>query len=394
MPTVHPAITTDFLRSLVEKYNDDVNNLKFSITPLSAGENYTSAVYQIQINYTNSGNQNKELYFVIKVSVENDFLSGYVKIMKFFETEIDIYTRILPRINSLEHLKHFSARLVYASLTPHPCLVFEDLTKVGYKMQCRHKGLDLDHCLIVIEKLAYLHASSMAIKEQETLTNFNQGIYWNNDYSINWINVGLESLIQACTNIKHLNKYATKLQFIRHKFVENVFASTKNSSICNVLNHGDCWTNNLMFSYNQDGSVKDVVLLDLQLCFYSSPVIDLHFFWATSPNRDVLTNHFNDITDYYYKQFVANLQKFGIEENVPSKLELLTDFKEKAIYGLNTLLTLTPFIKVDKRPDANLENYYKYFDKNSFRYDCYNNKRYLERITHLLPFYDNFDVFQ
>ncbi|KAF5297568.1 hypothetical protein FQR65_LT09999 [Abscondita terminalis] len=394
MSTINSIITTNFLRNLIEKYNRDVENLDFVIVPISAGDNFASTVYIIKINYNTFGNDVKEESFILKYLTDDELLSHYAKLMKLYDNEIDMYNRILPTISSLEYVNKFWATTLYATLIPQPILILDDLTKQGYRMQSRHQGLDLNHCILIIEKLAYLHASSIAIKDKETLENFNLGIFWVNQYTIEWITVGLQCLIETCSNFNHLIEFATKLKSIQNNVLEKTFASIKNSKIGKVLNHGDCWVNNLMFSYNSDGSVKDAVLLDLQVCLYSSPVIDLHCFWATSPNIEVLAKHFDEVLDYYYKRFIDNVKKLKITGYVPSKLELMTDFKEKVIYGLNTLLTMTPFIKVDKRPDATIENFYKYFDKDSFRYDCYNNERYLERITLLLAFYDSFGVFQ
>ncbi|KAF5297567.1 hypothetical protein FQR65_LT09998 [Abscondita terminalis] len=409
MSTIHSTITTHFLRSLIKSYNDEVNTLEFAIIPISAGENFASTVFKIKINYNTSSNDYKEASFILKCLMEGGFLSRYAKIMKFYDNEIDMYNRILPTINSLEYVNKFWAPSLYATLLPQPILILDDLTKHGYKMQCRHNGLDLNHCLLVMEKLAYLHASSIAIKKKvntffksmsnlvsdlkESLKNFNLGLFWANPYTMNWISVGLQSLIKTCTNFNHLNEYATKLQSIQHQFLKKAFASIRKSKICNVLNHGDCWVNNLMFSYNNDGSVKDAVLLDLQQCIYSSPVLDLHYFWVTSPNCEVLKKHFSYIIDHYYNQFILNLKILKVDENVPTKHEIMKEFKEKAVYGLNILITSTLFIKSSKRSDATFENYLKYSGEGSFRHDCHNNERYLERIAYFLPFYDSLDVF-
>lgn len=45
-------------------------------------------------------------------------------------------------------------------------LVMEDLATLGYRMACRHAGLDLDHCKLAIRGLARFHASSVAVCEK------------------------------------------------------------------------------------------------------------------------------------------------------------------------------------------------------------------------------------
>lgn len=40
----------------------------------------------------------------------------------------------------------------------------------------------------------------------------------------------------------------------------------------NVLNHGDCWANNIMFQHDAFGTIKEVLFVDFQVGKYGSPV--------------------------------------------------------------------------------------------------------------------------
>lgn len=67
---------------------------------------------------------------------------------------------------------------------------------------------------------------------------------------------------------------------------------------------------------------------------YSSPAIDLHYFWATSPKIEVRKEHLDTILDRYYAQLLHNLSKFQYSlERVPTKSQFLKDFESKAFYG-------------------------------------------------------------
>lgn len=65
-----------------------------------------------------------------------------------------------------------AARCVYSAEEPNTVIIFEDLSPLGYQMYCRQEGYDLEHCLLVVKKLARLHAASVVLHEQVTAIFF------------------------------------------------------------------------------------------------------------------------------------------------------------------------------------------------------------------------------
>ena len=45
-----------------------------------------------------------------------------------------------------------------------------------------------------------------------------------------------------------------------------------------TLTHGDFWSNNILFAYDDDGAVKDLIIIDYQLVNYGHPAYDLVYF--------------------------------------------------------------------------------------------------------------------
>lgn len=61
---------------------------------------------------------------------------------------------------------------------PNKLMVFNDMKELGYKMIDRKKGLDFDHCKLLLQKLADFHATSMVFlrENKEPLEELNQGM--------------------------------------------------------------------------------------------------------------------------------------------------------------------------------------------------------------------------
>lgn len=54
-------------------------------------------------------------------------------------------------------------RLYQCIKLPQNSLVFEDLGQHGFMMASREKGLNEEHCRLVMERLAEFHATSMVL---------------------------------------------------------------------------------------------------------------------------------------------------------------------------------------------------------------------------------------
>lgn len=70
------------------------------------------------------------------------------------------------------------------------------------------------------------------------------------------------------------------------------------------------------------------------MCVYSTPVIDLHYFLATSPDVSVRERHLNYLLNYYYAQLLRNLADLQYNlEDVPDRKEFKKEFNTRAFYG-------------------------------------------------------------
>lgn len=90
----------------------------------------------------------------------------------------------------------------------------------------------------------------------------------------------------------------------------------------NVLNHGDFHCKNMMFKKDEQNIIKEVLLLDFQLCNWGSPALDILYALYMVASIETRENHREEIISYYYDQFVATLKDIALLTNIPTLLDL------------------------------------------------------------------------
>lgn len=137
------------------------------------GLNFFSNIFRLHIRYAvtsnNKRNETRSEKWIIKMEPSEKMPLLMVREQAMFLTEVSVFRCVLPKIK--EFLNHqLSPNLYYGSSDPH-ILVMEDLKERGFIMKDRQKGLSFEHCRLVIEQLARLHAGSVAVFEKVCMRN-------------------------------------------------------------------------------------------------------------------------------------------------------------------------------------------------------------------------------
>ncbi|XP_078703345.1 uncharacterized protein LOC144928604 [Branchiostoma floridae x Branchiostoma belcheri] len=110
-----------------------------------------------------------------------------------------------------------------------------------------------------------------------------------------------------------------------------------------VLNHAECWINNIMFKYTE-GVPTDVKLVDWQNAMYLPPTHDLILLFLCNTSWDVFHNHRDAILAHYHHKLMETLGPNVLESSGLQSYtldQLRADFKANCGHGvLNRLCRL------------------------------------------------------
>jgi thiamine kinase-like enzyme len=311
---------------------------------VSKGDNYLSTIYRliVECNESNGGNGINKYFLVLKTLPKGEILQKLVSESQSFEKELHMYSRTLPDMYcaTKAKIRPLSARYMPTNL--NNVIVLEDLQQLGYKMANRHTGLDLEHCEMTVRALARFHAASVALHNSDPvcMDMYSEGLFKDTEegrermhkhFSIN-LKI-LASGIEKWPGFEHC---ADKIRKMIPTAIDQMikFLKPKKDSL-NVLNHGDCWVNNIMFHYSQEtGKVDDIRLVDFQLARFSSPVLDLQYFLCTSTNEEVRFRQRDHLLSEYHAEFRDTLEILDLDPDQYTLEQLKEEFEEKEEYGL------------------------------------------------------------
>ncbi|KAJ9598056.1 hypothetical protein L9F63_026839 [Diploptera punctata] len=339
-------ISFEFLtKVLSEELKKDVSVTNFEIErAVPKGENYLSILYRVMVEYKDSATRNHaEKYFIIiKTLPESELMKKILTEMDGFQKELYMYTNILPEMHRIiksakEKIQQISARCL-------PCpienvIVLEDLKHLGFQMAMRKEGLDLEHCKLAVRNLARFHAASMALYKIDPsfADKYKEGLFKECEdekekkKSQKDMEDMLYNLAATVEKWEGYEKYAQKLKESTPTMFERMteIVKPKNNYI-NVLNHGDCWTNNMLFYYcPKTGKVEDIRFVDFQISRYSSPALDLQYLLCNCPNDEVRFQHKDTLLEEYYFELADYCKAMHLESDLISFEQLKDEFEEK-----------------------------------------------------------------
>lgn len=333
----------------------------FNMRPaIAKGEHYASCMYRVKISYAGRMAE-RPISFVVKASFEDEFINGTLNEYDIYKQEMNMYKTYLPvfkkYLSQINEDSNISPNTFYINFE-NDVIVFEDLAERGYRMADRTDGLDMIHAKLVIAKMARLHAASLVYntKQDGVLEKtFTRGMFNRKSNGLSpYFLANLQSLANEVSNWNGYEQIAYKLENMRCSLIENgrkVFDATE--GYLNCLIHGDLWTNNVMFTYDENNKPEDALLVDFQMCVWGSPAVDIHYFINTSLNDNLRENHQDELFFFYYTTLVDLLKRFKYAPKIPSLYEFQMQALGKLFYAFSSCCLVLPIMMTETeiKPD-------------------------------------------
>ncbi|XP_017874662.1 PREDICTED: uncharacterized protein LOC108621705 [Drosophila arizonae] len=391
---IHKKQFLEILSANVPQFSKIQN---FNISPASsAGENYSSLILRIAIDVKLTDKSTKSLAFMMKVPHESAKMQQMLKTVNFFTVENAAYTELIAKFEEL--YRSIGLDITFAprafkfseSVRKEPKLVntvlMYDLTQDGYRNVNRLECLNVEQTKLVLRKLAQYHAASAQCRslygpypELFTQTMFAS----NKDRAISILEgimgpfkkMFLENIYYFKNGDKYYDKFSKLFAKMSSKFLS---LSVFDDSEFNVINHGDCWINNLLFKFDTDGNLKDMKFVDFQLPKYGHPSTDLLNFLMSSVHIDYKLTDFDYFIKYYHDQLIEHLKLLKYKDRLPTLSELHMQLYKYGIWAITASVMVLPIVLLDQSEEPM-----------EYKSQLYTNVRYKENIEQIMPWLDN-----
>nr|CAD7455077.1 unnamed protein product [Timema tahoe] len=142
----------------------------------AVGDNYASLMYRVSVEFVRWGGKIEKQSLIVKALPQSESMKNLITGCELFLIESNMFKKTLPDMEKLlkeadkEKYKPFSARGIYFAPQSEETLVLEDLSVSGFKVAERQKGLDLEHSMLAIQRLAMFHAASVVLAEKDPMS--------------------------------------------------------------------------------------------------------------------------------------------------------------------------------------------------------------------------------
>jgi len=335
-------IDDDFINGIIEnKLNIPKSSFKVTLVLLTPAtkpnENYIGLVCRTKIKVKlHETNENKIVDVIMKVSQESGISLSE---MNVYHREKIIYEDVLTKFEDILFDKlgekfRFGPKMSMYKYEPSPIIVLDDLKAEGYETVNRKECLSLELSKCFLSKIAKFHAAGAKVLQTEGMLHdcFDRNSPnaakpdIESPLSLTFIRIH-DEFIKSLRSYGGCDEYVNKVKKWNRKLIATGYMYENKPMKCGlqVLNHGDVWTNNMMFKLD----TKEVLLIDYQLSFWGSPAYDILPFLGASVHDDVKVKHFDELVEFYYQEFTETLKKLEYSDHIPTFEEFKEDLKEK-----------------------------------------------------------------
>ncbi|OXA50931.1 uncharacterized protein LOC110853581 [Folsomia candida] len=343
---------------------DEIDTITMVHPPELRGEHSATATVYVTINFKDVTKKAKNLF--VKKFTNSELYTKASRDMKIMDKESEFFNKFLPacrefcaKFEGCKDLLHFFPACLYGD---ENMVVLENhVLNDEFVMLPKEELQDLETAKHVLGNLAQFHAVTHCMVDEyggratfpsewelicheALISETNVAVHGMFDNAINTCLTILKGV-----SLPDAEETTTKLAAMIGQTFTGVLKCLAVSPEDKVVlvNHGDCWNNNMLFKVDTDSDgkklIKEHMFVDLQLTRFTSPSVDLTYFLHTSVKPEVRRKHLKDLLAHYHKIFSDTL--IHLNKKCPTTFEeLFSDYKNRAYYGYLTNLNFLAFL--------------------------------------------------
>ncbi|XP_018566831.1 uncharacterized protein LOC108907576 [Anoplophora glabripennis] len=329
---------------LEKAVNGNIENFEVNVQdPNKKGEGFLGQIFFVSLRDKYTG---KQLHFVVKQAFSEQNIRDMHPIRDVFVTEIYFYKKLWPKLLKFQEKVSPANRFVhlakcFATASEENCerLLLENLKYQGFVMHDKKKALEKEQFEFIFKVYGKLHAISFAYKalDPESLLELVEGV------TDVWIVMSHKSHFHDAVKIIH----EESLEYLEPSVEGAIIKKYKHyvddgldlllKSLAKgkytAITHGDCWSNNMMFKYDNSGETVDVRFLDFQMFRVGSPVCDLSYCLYSGGTKEVFDD-LDHLLHVYHDSLSESLREYGCDPMELYPLEALkNDWKVHCQFG-------------------------------------------------------------
>lgn len=199
------------------------------------------------------------------------------------------------------------------------CLFLQDLTSNQFSLSSKNE-ITVEHIMLVMKALGKFHAISFAMKDQKPekfkniiVKKLREHFYkhgCNLDVA-RMINGAAMNVINSITDDEDIDLLEAVLKLYEQEQYDMLVNCVNGNEAepYAVVIHGDLWSKNTLFQYNDDNVPEKVCFIDWQMSRYSSPVLDILYHIFLNTTRELRRQNYNMYLNTYYDSLSNHLER-------------------------------------------------------------------------------------
>lgn len=258
---------TDYMRDSIDKVAlaEGFRNYEININHgSSVGDGFVGVMVKATIQEKDS---DKKLSIVLKMPPKNQAVRKDFGAMDLFKREVYIYNEVFPEFMKFQREEgikenegfHEIPKCYFAEFNEEKddsIIIMADLREAGFTLWDKTVPTNFEHAQLVVAALGRFHAVSFAMKAKkpdvfEKFTKLND--FMSEKMLDTTFGVMMKTNVEKAVDLFESSDTENRKRVARlSSDFNNDFKSlldAKLSEPFNVITHGDCWSNNFMYSY-------------------------------------------------------------------------------------------------------------------------------------------------